>query len=200
MTCTVCFPRNWRQITYVTLVQIHARYCWVYLWPSSSDPLIEIEGSDWTITPVWPLTPLKNTHWGRLILNCKTHLRVGENYYLLTKYRGRHMADWWWNAGNRQPRFCHRLSLICGQNMEIETATCFIIDMYLPVLCRMLILSQPQWLTPTLEIPSLSKRDICIDYTSKTAIWMDRKSEDLATRSSLRLTAVGQLIYPACSQ
>ena len=81
MTCTVCFPRNWRQITYVTLVQIHARYCWVYLWPSSSDPLIEIEGSDWTITPVWPLTPLKNTHWGRQILNCKTHLRVGESNF-----------------------------------------------------------------------------------------------------------------------
>ena len=47
-------------------------------WPSSSDPLIEIEGSDWTITLVWPLTPLKTTHWGQLILNCKTHLRVGE--------------------------------------------------------------------------------------------------------------------------
>ena len=46
--------------------------------------LIEIEGSDWTITLVWPLTPLKTAHWGQLILNCKTHLRVGEyNIFIL---------------------------------------------------------------------------------------------------------------------
>ena len=113
MTCTVCFPRNWRQITYVTLVQIHVRYCWIYLWPSSSDPLIEILGSDWTITPVWPLTPLKNTHWGRLILNCKTHLRVGERrfFLLFDMFLPCKFAFYLWkkNGGVSSYFFCYRV-------------------------------------------------------------------------------------------